>query len=309
MGLHQRKTGATCRRPFAKVRPRDRPRMRPASPRRRGTAKSPGRGLGHGSLDSSTSRVPPARPAPVLRRSRSPCSRAPRIPTTNFVVEAPSAEIARKVGDHAEWCRKQVAIAWLGRELPAWPTRCPIKVKPTAGEAGGVTSFGFAGGKVADQVITVEGRVDRILASALPHEVTHTVLAAHFGGPMPRWADEGAALLSEDDREINRHEQIVSISFPGGANSPRPPLLGRGLSRRPDGLLRPGIFGQPLPHRDRRPATIPQIRRRRPQSSAGIPPPASITASPIAASSIAPGAPGTRSPPNRADRGTGQRWS
>ena len=134
-------------------------------------------------------------------------------PTTNFVVEAPSAEIARKVGDHAEWCRKQVAIAWLGRELPAWSTRCPIKVKPTAGEAGGVTSFGFSGGKVADQVITVEGRVDRILASALPHEVTHTVLAAHFGGPIPRWADEGVALLSEDDREINRHEQIVADLF------------------------------------------------------------------------------------------------
>ena len=57
--------------------------------------------------------------------------------------------------------------------------------------------------------MTVEGRLDRILASALPHEVTHTIFASYFGGPMPRWADEGASLLSEDDRERHRHDQIA----------------------------------------------------------------------------------------------------
>jgi hypothetical protein len=44
----------------------------------------------------------------------------------------------------------------------------------------------------------------------LPHEVTHTIFAAFFGGPMPRWADEGASLLSEDDRELARHDQIAA---------------------------------------------------------------------------------------------------
>ena len=57
--------------------------------------------------------------------------------------------------------------------------------------------------------MTVEGRLDRILASALPHEVTHTIFASYFGGPMPRWADEGASLLSEDERERLRHDQIA----------------------------------------------------------------------------------------------------
>jgi hypothetical protein len=129
--------------------------------------------------------------------------------TPNFSVEAPTPEIARRIGEHAETCRKSVAQAWLGHDLAAWKTRCPIKVRVTDGEAGGLTSFGFAAGRVADQVITLEGRVDRILASALPHEITHTVFAAYFGGPMPRWADEGASLLSEDEREIRRHDQIV----------------------------------------------------------------------------------------------------
>jgi hypothetical protein len=129
--------------------------------------------------------------------------------STTFVVEAPTAEVAKKVAEHAEVCRKSIAQAWLGRELPPWPAPCPIRVKLTGGEAGGLTSFGFAGGKVSDQSMTVEGRIDRVLASAIPHEVTHTVFAAYFGGPMPRWADEGASLLSEDHRERSRHDQIA----------------------------------------------------------------------------------------------------
>ena len=112
--------------------------------------------------------------------------------TTNFTVEAPTPEIAKQVGDRAEVCRVAVARAWLGQDLPPWPAvPCPVRVKITRTEAGGITNFGFAGGRVTDQEISVEGRLDRILASGLPHEVTHTVFAAYFGGPMPRWADEG----------------------------------------------------------------------------------------------------------------------
>ncbi|MGZ3430656.1 MAG: hypothetical protein ACXWN0_02570, partial [Isosphaeraceae bacterium] len=129
--------------------------------------------------------------------------------TGNFVVEAPTQSIARTVAEHAETERVNIARAWLGRELPAWTTPCPIRVKVTSGEAGGLTSFGFNNGRVTDQSMMVEGRLDRILASALPHEITHTVFAAYFGGPMPRWADEGAALLSEDERERRRHDQIA----------------------------------------------------------------------------------------------------
>jgi hypothetical protein len=127
----------------------------------------------------------------------------------NFVVEARTPDVARKVAEHAERCRSTIAQAWLGHELPNWKTPCPIRVRLTAGEAGGVTSFGFHQGRVSDQSMTVEGRLDRILASALPHEITHTIFAAYFGGPMPRWADEGASLLSEDQVERQRHDQIA----------------------------------------------------------------------------------------------------
>lgn len=129
--------------------------------------------------------------------------------STNFAVEADTPEVARRVAERAEVCRSAVARAWLGEDLPPWAVPCPIRVKLTRGEAGGLTSFGFTGGRVSDQEMTVEGRLDRILASSLPHEVTHTVFAAYFGGPMPRWADEGASLLSEDEVEHRRHDRIV----------------------------------------------------------------------------------------------------
>jgi hypothetical protein len=154
-------------------------------------------------------RAPRPWPAAALVAGLLPVLTAASHRTTNFVVEAPTPEAARAVAEHAERCRKAIALQWLGKALPDWSTPCPVRVKLTRGEAGGLTSFDFARGRVSDQSMTVEGRLDRILASALPHEVTHTVFAAYFGGPMPRWADEGASLLSEDLRERRRHDQIA----------------------------------------------------------------------------------------------------
>ena len=131
-----------------------------------------------------------------------PCLGGASFRSTNFIVDAQSREVAQRVAERAESYRVTIARAWLGHEIPDWERPCPIKVRLTAGEAGGVTSFGFHQGRVTDQTMTVEGRLDRILASALPHEITHTVFAAFFGCPMPRWADEGASLLSEDQREL-----------------------------------------------------------------------------------------------------------
>ena len=163
--------------------------------------------------------------------------------TANFTVEAPTAEAARRVGEHAEACRKGIARAWLGRELPAWRTPCPIRVKLTNGEAGGLTSFDFAGGRVAGQSMSLEGRLDRVLASALPHEVTHTVFAAYFGGPMPRWADEGASLLSEDRRETDRHDRIAADVLARRAELPLTRLFRlEEYPSDPSGLM--GFYGQ-----------------------------------------------------------------
>ena len=50
------------------------------------------------------------------------------------------------------------------------------------------------------------GETKQLLNSVLPHEVTHTVLAHHFGQAVPRWADEGGSVLSENDEERYTHD-------------------------------------------------------------------------------------------------------
>jgi hypothetical protein len=129
--------------------------------------------------------------------------------TPNFIVEAPTPQIAQQVGQYAEHYRREKALEWVGREMPRWPQPCPLQVKVTMSGAGGATSFAFDGGQVLGQQMNIEGSLDRILASVLPHEVTHTVFAHHFRHPVPRWADEGGAVLSEDEVERNRHDQLV----------------------------------------------------------------------------------------------------
>jgi hypothetical protein len=129
-------------------------------------------------------------------------------PTTNFVVDAPTPQFAEVVGKWAEYYRQKKAIEWLGREMPNWSTPCPIHVKVTAGGASGATSFSFSGGGVW-QTMEIEGPPERLINSVLPHEITHTVFAHYFGAPVPRWADEGGAVLSEDDLERNRHDAMV----------------------------------------------------------------------------------------------------
>ncbi|HLN32991.1 MAG TPA: hypothetical protein VK395_35000 [Gemmataceae bacterium] len=129
-------------------------------------------------------------------------------PTRNFVVEAPTPQIAKQIGDAAEFYRKQKALEWLGQEMPQWQERCPLHVKVTFGGAGGATSFNFTQGQVW-QTMTIEGSLDRLQASVLPHEITHTVFAHYFRCPVPRWADEGGAVLSEDDLERSQHDALV----------------------------------------------------------------------------------------------------
>jgi hypothetical protein len=129
-------------------------------------------------------------------------------PTANFLVEAPTPQIAQQVAQMAEYYRKEKALQWLGQEMPRWQERCPLHVKVTFGGAGGATSFNFSQGQVW-QTMNIEGSVERVLASVLPHEITHTVFAHYFRCPVPRWADEGGAVLSEDDLERSRHDAMV----------------------------------------------------------------------------------------------------
>jgi hypothetical protein len=157
--------------------------------------------------------------APVCALALLVCSgtaTAATFETTNFTVEAPDPTLAKKFGETAEFYRREKALEWLGREMPNWPQRCPIQVTVNGAGAGGATNFTFGvdangRGAVTRQWMQIRGDVKQLLHSVLPHEVTHTVLAHHFGRPVPRWADEGGSVLSENDEERFQHDMRCRV--------------------------------------------------------------------------------------------------
>lgn len=147
----------------------------------------------------------------LLLAALAPASAADQVVTDNFVVKAPTKELAKRFADMAEQYRRDKAMEWLGYEIPRWPQRCPLVVKVSPERTGGATTFTFGvdGNRrpsVMSQEMQIFGGLEQLLQSVLPHEVTHTVLAHHFGQAVPRWADEGGSVLSENDEERFTHD-------------------------------------------------------------------------------------------------------
>src|SRR4051794_6828151 len=127
----------------------------------------------------------------------------------HFIVSAPTPQLAEEIKNAAEQYRRDLAMEWLGRELPPWQMPCPIKADVAANlGAGGATSFVFQGGAPNQWTMQIQGSRERILDSVLPHEITHTIFATHFGGPLPRWCDEGACTIVEHASEKAKQEQL-----------------------------------------------------------------------------------------------------
>jgi hypothetical protein len=122
----------------------------------------------------------------------------------NFIVHSSSSDqIAQEICVAAETYRRDLAIEWLGQELPQWREPCPINVSRVHAQElpSGKTSFYFRQGEPFGWDMEVNGSRERVLDSVLPHEITHTIFATHFGAPLPRWADEGGSTTVEHDSE------------------------------------------------------------------------------------------------------------
>jgi len=129
----------------------------------------------------------------------------------NFIVSAQTPALARELCEAAETQRRELAIEWIGQELPPWQQPCPIeaKIHPKLG-AGGATQFSFGrSGVPFGWTMSVQGSRERVLDSVLPHEITHTIFATHFGRPLPRWADEGACTTVEHTSEKSKQERFL----------------------------------------------------------------------------------------------------
>jgi hypothetical protein len=136
--------------------------------------------------------------------------------TDNFrVMHMNSPELAEKVARVAETTRATMARKWFGDNPPRWTPQCYVYIYPNKEDyarATGVpastpghSSFEFQGSQIMRRM---DMRADEphMLDSVLPHETTHVVLAGRFGRhQVPRWMDEGVAVLTEPRPRIYLH--------------------------------------------------------------------------------------------------------
>ncbi len=130
--------------------------------------------------------------------------------SANFIVRTGDPNLSQKIAAAAEKYRKELAVEWTGQEMPNWSAPCPmtVNVGPNLG-AGGATTFVFDKGEVYGWQMTIQGPVQRIFDSVLPHEISHMIFASHFRQPLPRWADEGAASSVEHISERDKHHRML----------------------------------------------------------------------------------------------------
>ena len=144
----------------------------------------------------------------------------------NFRVHAPNGEVAKLVAAAAEHHRSRLGKIWYGHRIGNWGSKCDVRVNvdDNAG-ASGSTKFKFANGEVYGWRMQVNGPLERILDSVVPHEVNHTILACWFRRKVPRWADEGCATMVEHKSEQQRQTDHVGHLIRQGRRIPLRVLL------------------------------------------------------------------------------------
>ena len=145
--------------------------------------------------------------------------------TPNFITHAPTLEIAQRCGNQAEKYRDILALRWLQTKLPKWYKPCPLTIESWKVGAGGETRFWFDNGEVTDWTMRVQGSLEDIIESVIPHEVSHTIFACYFRRPLPRWADEGAATTAESESERRKYTLTLKQAYSNKSLIPLSELL------------------------------------------------------------------------------------
>ncbi|MBX9680070.1 MAG: hypothetical protein K2X38_15010 [Gemmataceae bacterium] len=134
-------------------------------------------------------------------------------------------EMVEQVAQIAERTRVEMARKWFGNETGPWDPKCELVLHATAADYSkqtGVSATSPGHSRIESdpssfRVISrrMDLRCDNpgMLEAVLPHETTHVVLAGQFGAfVVPRWADEGMAVLSEPADKIEMHRRNLMKS-------------------------------------------------------------------------------------------------
>lgn len=128
--------------------------------------------------------------------------------------------LVEQVAQVAERTRRSMHQKWFGGEPPAWQPKCDLYLHATAtdyhratgvpGQSPGHSRIetDVAGARIVGRRMDLRCDNPSLLAAVLPHETTHVVLAGMFGPHhVPRWADEGIAVLTEPADKVEQHRR------------------------------------------------------------------------------------------------------
>lgn len=143
--------------------------------------------------------------------------------TTHFEVHAPTEFQAASLAADCEKYRREIALSWLGGELPPWPQRAKVYFRPRSGIPRGLAWPAHPERGYRDHRVWLSGDWQEVRREIVAHEMAHLVLAEEQLAP---WWEEGIAslydgpMLRESRRE--RRNFLAWDAFPG--EIPRSPV-------------------------------------------------------------------------------------
>ena len=152
-----------------------------------------------------------------------------RVATANFDVHGTSSTRAEAIVRHAEQVRERAFETLLGASAASpWTVRCEIHLHATEESfaeavggppdgARGATAIEFAEAGICVRRIDLMDDDPAAVPDALAHELVHVILADHFTtAPPPRWADEGLAVLFDDEAKQAGHARDFAAARRAG---------------------------------------------------------------------------------------------
>ena len=152
-----------------------------------------------------------------------------RVANANFDVHGTSSTRAEAIVRHAEQVRERAFETLLGASAPSpWTVRCEIHLHATEESfaeavggppdgARGATAIEFAEAGICVRRIDLMDDDPAAVPDALAHELVHVILADHFTtAPPPRWADEGLAVLFDDEAKQAGHARDFAAARRAG---------------------------------------------------------------------------------------------
>jgi tetratricopeptide (TPR) repeat protein len=136
-----------------------------------------------------------------------------------YIFHQQDADFGERVAQIAETTRAAMFKKWFGHDGVEWEPICELVMHPGAASYTQMTSVpgnspghsrieSDPSGRIIARRMDMRMDGPNILDAVLPHETTHVVLAGMFGNaPVPRWADEGIAVLTEPNEKVEQHRR------------------------------------------------------------------------------------------------------